>query len=131
MAKRKIAKKESDETLYQLLHESARQNNAEVQISVLSLKTGEKVSVPGKLRRGKEIPPPKNSPPSSKPSMASCVIIFRLTQRKIVPLADFISSVQRKPSRGSCKIQRISNPPAKPGNFYSLTTISDKSFDKK
>ncbi|HLM62451.1 MAG TPA: 3'-5' exonuclease, partial [Pyrinomonadaceae bacterium] len=52
-----LRKKESDETLYQLLHESAKQNNCEAQINVASLKTGEEISVPRKLKRGKEIPP--------------------------------------------------------------------------
>ncbi|MGC2238230.1 MAG: ATP-dependent helicase [Pyrinomonadaceae bacterium] len=52
----KLRKKESDEMLYQLLHESAKQNNTEAQINVASLKTGEEVFVPRKLRRGKEVP---------------------------------------------------------------------------
>ncbi|CAN5644094.1 UvrD-helicase domain-containing protein [soil metagenome] len=53
----KLRKKESDETLYQLIHESAKQNNIEAEINVASLKTGEEIFVPRKLRRGKEIPP--------------------------------------------------------------------------
>lgn len=53
----KLRKKESDETLYQLIHEAARQNllNSEVKVKVLSLKNGEQIPVPRKLKRGKEI----------------------------------------------------------------------------
>ena len=53
----KLRKKESDEIIYQLLHESAKQNDSEAQINVASLKTGEEISVPRKLKRGKEISP--------------------------------------------------------------------------
>jgi len=53
----KLRKKESDETRYQLLHENAKQNGNEIEISIISLKTGEEIFVPQKLRRGKEIPP--------------------------------------------------------------------------
>lgn len=52
----KLRKKESDEVLYQLLHESAKVNNYEAEVNIASLKTGEEVSVPRKLKRGKEIP---------------------------------------------------------------------------
>jgi superfamily I DNA/RNA helicase len=51
----KLPKKESDETLYQLIHESAKQDNIEPEIKVSSLKTGEEIFVPRKLKRGKEI----------------------------------------------------------------------------
>jgi superfamily I DNA/RNA helicase/Zn-dependent peptidase ImmA (M78 family) len=53
----KLRKKESDEMLYQLLHESAKQNSIEAEIKVVSLKSGEEIFVPRKLKRGKEIPP--------------------------------------------------------------------------
>ena len=53
----KLRKKESDEIHYQLLHESAGQNGFESEINVVSLKNGEEIYVPRKLRRGKEIPP--------------------------------------------------------------------------
>lgn len=52
----KLRKKESDEMLYQLLHESAKQNSIEAEIKVVSLKSGEEIFVPRKLRRGNEIP---------------------------------------------------------------------------
>jgi DNA helicase II / ATP-dependent DNA helicase PcrA len=52
----KLRKKESDEMLYQLLHESAKRENIEPTIKVASLKTGEEIFVPRKLKRGKEIP---------------------------------------------------------------------------
>lgn len=52
----KLRKKESDAIIYQLFHENAKQNNIEAEINVSSLKTGEKIFVPRKLRRGKEIP---------------------------------------------------------------------------
>ena len=51
----KLRKKESDEVLYQLLHESAKQNGTEAEIKVSSLKNGEQIFVPRKLKRGKEI----------------------------------------------------------------------------
>lgn len=53
----KLRKKESDETLYKLLHESAKTDGSEIEINVASLKNGEEIFVPRKLRRGKEIPP--------------------------------------------------------------------------
>jgi len=53
----KLRKKESDETVYQLLHERAKQDGVEAEISVVSLKNGEQIFVPRKFRRGKEIPP--------------------------------------------------------------------------
>ena len=52
----KLRKKESDEVLYQLLHESAKVTNSEAEVKIASLKTGEEISVPRKLKRGKEIP---------------------------------------------------------------------------
>ena len=52
----KLRKKESDEVVYQLLHESAKVDNSEAEVKVASLKTGEEISVPRKLKRGKEIP---------------------------------------------------------------------------
>ena len=51
----KLRKKESDEVLYQLLHESAKADNSAAEVNIASLKTSEKVSVPRKLKRGKEI----------------------------------------------------------------------------
>lgn len=52
----KLRKNESDEVLYQLLHESAKANGLDVEVNVASLKTGEEISVPRKLKRGTEIP---------------------------------------------------------------------------
>lgn len=53
----KLRKKESDETLYQLAHEAARQhlNGGEVEVKVSSLKNSEEIFVPRKLKRGREI----------------------------------------------------------------------------
>lgn len=53
----KLRKKESDEKRYQLLHESAKQNDFEAEITVTSLKNGEEFLIPRKLKRGKEIEP--------------------------------------------------------------------------
>ena len=55
----KLRKKESDEPLYQLLHESAKAGGSEAEVKVRSLKTGDEISVPRKLKRGKEIPAPE------------------------------------------------------------------------
>lgn len=52
----KLRKKETDETIYQLLHENAKSNDAEAEVKVVSLKNGEEIFVPRKLKRGKEIP---------------------------------------------------------------------------
>jgi len=57
LAQRQAAAEESDELLYQLLHESAGQASAVPEIRVLSLKTGDEIFVPRKLKRGKEITP--------------------------------------------------------------------------
>lgn len=53
----KLRKQESDEMLYQLIHEAARQhlNGGEIELKVSSLKNGEEIFVPRKLKRGREI----------------------------------------------------------------------------
>lgn len=53
----KLRKQESDEMLYQLIHEAARRhsNGGEIELKVSSLKNGEEIFVPHKLKRGREI----------------------------------------------------------------------------